>query len=233
MNTEPQQEGKSPVNLKRRMLIVLGIILAVILLMSVLVTVLENWLAKKQIEQPIHGTPQTIIFHTPNYDEDITKDTSYMDLDRQIYYADPYTGVTVSLKSDSYWEHGDGVELLCHMIESIIAGNHEKYNRFFSDAYFDVEPEKEPFTPQKLYNITITLQSREEVTEEVCTVVLLNWNYRNVSGNCTYISLDRVCYINSRSITRYKNIVHTCVCPSLVVCNESLRRIENVWKCRV
>ena len=169
MNTEPQQEGKSPVNLKRRMLIVLGIILAVILLMSVLVTVLENWLAKKQIEQPIHGTPQTIIFHTPNYDEDITKDTSYMDLDRQIYYADPYTGVTVSLKSDSYWEHGDGVELLCHMIESIIAGNHEKYNRFFSDAYFDVEPETEPFTPQKLYNITITLQSREEVTEEGMT----------------------------------------------------------------
>jgi hypothetical protein len=169
MNSEPQQTGKTPVNLKRRMLVVLGIILAVLVLMFVLVTALENWLARKQVEQPIHGTPQTIIFHTPNYDEDITKDTSYMDLDRQIYYADPYTGVTVSLKSDSYWEHGDGVELLCHMIESIIAGNHEKYNRFFSDAYFDVEPEKEPFTPQKLYNITITLQSREEVTEEGMT----------------------------------------------------------------
>ena len=166
MNGEPQQTGKTPVNLKRRMLVVLGIILAVLVLMFVLVTVLENWLARKQVEQPIHGTPQTIIFHTPNYDEDITKDKSYMDLDRQIYYADPFSGVTVSLKPDSYWEHGDGVELLCHMIESIIAGDHDKYNGFFSDAYFDVEAEKEPFTAQKLYNITITLQTREEVNEE-------------------------------------------------------------------
>ena len=31
---------------------------------------------------------------------------------------------------------------------------------------YDVEAEKEAFTAQKLYNITITLQSREEVTEE-------------------------------------------------------------------
>ena len=166
MNTEPQQTRQRPVNLKRRMLTVLGIILAVIVLMSVLVTLLENWLAKKRVEQPANGTQQTIIFHTPNYDEDITKDRSYMDLDRQIYYADPYTGVTVSLKPDSYWEYGDGVELLCHMIETIIAGDHEKYNGFFSDAYFDVEAEKEEFTAQKLYNITITLQTREEVTEE-------------------------------------------------------------------
>lgn len=166
MNTEPQQTEKSPVNLKRKMLIVLGSILAVLAIMAVLVTVLENWLAKKQIEQPTNDTHPTIIFHTPNYDEDITKDKTYMDLDRQIYYADPYTGVTVSLKRDGYWEHGDGVELICHMIESIIAGDHEKYNDFFSDAYFEVEPEKEPFTAQKLYNITITLQDREEISEE-------------------------------------------------------------------
>ena len=89
-----------------------------------------------------------------------------MDLDRQIYYADPYTGVTVSVDRDSYWEHGDGFELLCHMIESIIAGDHEKYNSFFSDAYFEVEDEKEQFTPQKLYNITITLHSTEQINEE-------------------------------------------------------------------
>ena len=186
MNTEPQQTDRRPVNLKRRMLIVLGIILAVILLMSVLVTVLETWLAKEQTEQPTHSTQPTIIFHTPNYDEDITKDSSYMDLDRQIYYADPYTGVTVSLKPDSYWEHGDGVEMLCHMIESIIAGDHEKYNRFFSDAYFEVEPEKEQFTAQKLYNITITLQEREEISEEGKTytreIYILEYMIRQNNG---------------------------------------------------
>ena len=109
-----------------------------------------------------------------------------MDLDRQIYYADPYTGVTVSVKPDSYWEYGDGVEMLCHMIESIIAGDHEKYNRFFSDAYFEVEPEKEQFTAQKLYNITITLQEREEISEEGRTfnreIYILEYMIRQNNG---------------------------------------------------
>lgn len=167
MNTEPQPTaGKTSGNLKRKMLLVLGIIIAVLVLMFVLVTALENWLLRTQTEQPQNGTPQTIIFHTPNYDEDITKDSSYMDLDRQIYYADLATGVTISLTPDTYREQGEGVELLCHMIESIIAGDHEEYNACFSEAYLDVEGEKGEFTAQKLYNITLTLQSREEINEE-------------------------------------------------------------------
>lgn len=166
MNTEPQQTEKAPGNLKRKMLLIFGILVIVLILMFVLVSVLEGWLSRSQTEQPIHGTPQTIIFHTPNYDEDITKDSYYMDLDRQIYYADLSTGVTISLSKETYKEQGEGVEMLCHMVESIIAGDHEEYNTYFSEAYLDAEGEKDMFTAQKLYNITITLISREEITEE-------------------------------------------------------------------
>lgn len=170
MNTEPQKpSAASAGNLKRKMLLVFGVILALLALMFVLITVLENWLASKQNEQPIHGTQQTIIFHTPNYDEDITKDSHYMGLDRQIYYADLSTGVTISLSEATYAEQGEAVEMLCHMIESIIAGDHETYNTFFSDDYLAREGEKDMFTAQKLYNITITLLSSEEITENGLT----------------------------------------------------------------
>ena len=166
MNMEPQQPSAAPAgNLKKKMIITFVIIAAVLALMFVLITMLENWLERTQTEQPIHGTPQTIIFHTPDYDEDITKDSHYMDLDRQIYYADLATGVTISLSEATYAEQGEAVEMLCHMIESIIAGDHETYNTFFSEQYLEREGEKDMFTAQKLYNIVITLISTEEVSE--------------------------------------------------------------------
>lgn len=166
MNTEPQKPSDvSAGNLKKKMILVFGIVLAILVLMFVLITVLENWLERTQTEQPTHGTPQTIIFHTPDYDEDITKDAHYMDLDRQIYYADLSTGVTISLSEATYAEQGEAVEMLCHMIESIIAGDHETYNTFFSEEYLEREGEKDMFTAQKLYNITITLLSSEEITD--------------------------------------------------------------------
>lgn len=165
MNQEPNR-GLSPDKLKRKIVCIFGIILLVLVVLFVLVTVLENWLESTKVEQPSNGTPPTIIFHTPNYEEDITKDSYYMDLDRQIYYADLSTGVTISLSKATYGEHGEGVELLCRMIQYIIAGNHEKYNTCFSEAYLDEVGEKDMFTAQKLYNITITLQSSEEVSEE-------------------------------------------------------------------
>ncbi len=189
MNDGPQQKrGGSSGNLKRRMVLIFGILLAVLVLMAILVTVLENWLAKAQTEQPEHGTPQTIIFHTPDYDEDITKDKAYMDRDRQIYYSDLSTGVTISLSEKTYGEHGESVELLCHMIESIIAGDHETYNTFFSEEYLDREGEKDMFTAQKLYEIKITLLSREEIIEDglKSTVETFTLEYMIYENNGTF-----------------------------------------------
>ena len=168
MNPEPQPT-RAAGSLKKKMLLALVIITLVFVLMFVLITVLENWLVREQSKQPVHGTEQTIIFYPIDYDEDITKDQSYMGRDRQIYYADLATGVTISLNEDTYGEHGEGVKLLCHMIESIIAGDHETYNSFFTEDYLDREGEKSMFTAQKLYEIKITRLSAEEVVEDGLT----------------------------------------------------------------
>ncbi len=103
-------------------------------------------------------TNQTIIFYTPDYSEDIFKDTYYMGLDRGIYYCDPGTGVTVEIIKNEYDNYNDAVKLMYDFINYIIAGDAESYNACFSESYYQdgENQKKEAFTMQKLYNIKIT-----------------------------------------------------------------------------
>ena len=153
--------------MKKRILLVLVIALLVLALLWVMVVVLQM-IADRQADQEKHtgGTPQTIIFYTPDYSEDITKDSGYMQLNRQVYYADLNTGVTISLDDETFSEYGEATALLYRMIAAIIAGDHETYNTFFSRRYLDAFGEKDMFTAQKLYMITISKASEEQVSED-------------------------------------------------------------------
>lgn len=105
--------------------------------------------------------PNTIIFATPNYDEDIFADDIYMGLDRNIYIYDIDTGLRESLEPDDYETYGDSVRFMSDFVNLIINGDADGYNScFVSDEYH-----KESFTKQKLYNIVITKLSEEEITE--------------------------------------------------------------------
>lgn len=112
-------------------------------------------------------TKQTIVFFTPNYDEDIFADPVYMGLDRNIYIYDIASGVTESLEMDDYAEYGDSVQFMADFVNAIINGDAEAYNESFDDECFysgSVE-EKEAFTMQKLYNIKITRMSEEDASD--------------------------------------------------------------------
>ena len=113
-------------------------------------------------------TKPTIVFVTPNYAEDIYKDSEYMGFDRNIYIYDINTGVTESLEPDDYQEYGDGVKFMVDFVNYIIAGDAEAYNMCFEDDCFynGSVQEKEAFTMQKLYNIKITRMSEEDVSEK-------------------------------------------------------------------
>ncbi len=113
---------------------------------------------KKNEDVNYDPTHQTIIFCTPDYNEDIYKDTYYMGLDRTIYYSDPGTGVTIGITKEDYMTFNAGVRFMYDFINNIIAGDAESYNECFSlDFYLSSNfEEKETFTKQKLYNIKIT-----------------------------------------------------------------------------
>ena len=105
--------------------------------------------------------PNTIIFATPDYDEDIYADAVYMGLDRNIYIYDVDTGLRESLEPEDFEQYGDSVRFMSDFVNAIIGGDVEKYNSCFAnDEYY-----KESFTKQKLYNIVITKLSYEEIEE--------------------------------------------------------------------
>lgn len=126
---------------------------------------LINLIAKKLEERDndvYNPTKQTIIFHKPDYSEDIYKDEYYMGLDRSIYYREIDTGVTIAVGPEDYDNYGEGVKFMIDFVKCIIAGDAETYNSCFEEAFFEVKEQerKEAFTMQKLYNIVITKMSK-------------------------------------------------------------------------
>lgn len=174
---------------KKAILTVFGGVVLFIVFFSFLFNVidLEGLLdgSKKDTYNP---TNQTIIFFTPDYDEDIYQDSEYMSLDRNIYIYDIDTGVTESIESEDLEGYGDGVKFVVDLVNSIIAGNAELYNDFFSDECFynDLVEEKEAFTMQKLYNIKITCMNETDVSDNTQTYrqyeIILEYMIRNNNG---------------------------------------------------
>ena len=113
-------------------------------------------------------TNQTIIFFEPDYDENIFENEKYMGLDRNIYIYDIATGVTESLETEDYEEYNDSVKFMVDFVNSIINGDADTYNQFFSDECIEggYVQLKETFTMQKLYNIKITTLSEEEIQND-------------------------------------------------------------------
>lgn len=160
-NTQAPEQRSRNIEAKIKKIIIL--IFAGMTLFVVLCYTLARFIDLDSLLKP-RGTdkrPNTIIFATPNYDEDIYADSGYMELDRNIYIYDVDTGLRESLEPDDYEVYGESVQFMSDFINSIIQGDVEKYNSFFADDEYC----KESFTKQKLYNIMITKLSVEELTE--------------------------------------------------------------------
>lgn len=164
-NSTPYEQSRK---IKKTILhIFVGMVAFVILffLMSSLVDF--DLLAEKIGNKTYNPTNQTIIFVTPDYDENIYEDSYYMGLDRNIYIYDIDTGMTESLEQEDYSGYGAGVKFMADFVNIIISGDAEAYNECFDVKCFDTGDveEKEAFTMQKLYNIKITRLSEEDVSE--------------------------------------------------------------------
>lgn len=159
--TENNQNGERGTRdidsrLKKAVIIILAGMTAFVVIGYAAIQLLdfEAWSAPSDTEKH----PNTIIFSTPDYDEDIYKDEIYMGLDRHIYIYDINTGLKESMSAESYKSYDDGVQLMYDLVNAIIEGNVERYNSFFAHS----EYHDESFTKQKLYNIVITSYGAEE-----------------------------------------------------------------------
>ena len=103
----------------------------------------------------------TYIFYEPDYEFDIMNDDKYLELDRQIYFENPETGITVVVDKEKLEDvpndQKEYISLLCDFVNYAINGQSEEFNALFSEEYIEADGKiKMDFTMQQLYNIKIT-----------------------------------------------------------------------------
>lgn len=142
-------------------LIVLGILMVVLLLLSLIPFDKLNDKVTEVTEAPA-VTLSPIFFETPDYDEDPTADSDYMELDRNLHFT-AQTGETFTIAGDAA-EHGEVCKLFESFRTAVIAGDCDAYNSLFTEEYIEKKGAAE-FAPQKLYNMQVTVLSSEYLAD--------------------------------------------------------------------
>ena len=184
MDQENKKNNKR--SLKRDMLLAFAVTGGVLLLLLALVSALEQ-------KTSAGNQSETGDYQYKFSDEYITDieeflaDEDYIAKDRTIYYYNASLGTTVGIAEGQYQDYGQCVELLCEMVESIIAGNATAYNQCFSELYFTKEEPQDEFSMQKLYDIVIGTYSEETVTKDGKTyteyIYTLEYKIRRNNGS--------------------------------------------------
>ena len=105
-------------------------------------------------------------FYPVDYSENIFEDEEYLKLISNGFIGyDDNINFIYDIDKDTAAQHGKPVKLLVDMIYSIVNGDYEGYNSFFSEAYFEKNQPKAPFTMQKVYDVRITYFSTETITK--------------------------------------------------------------------
>ena len=148
MNQDPKnfeeqsrQAMESTQKLKRRIIIVL-VCLAVFAVIAIpLISYLDTLETKKKAEQEGETRKDsTIIFYEADWELDIMKEPGYLAKDRTIYYCDAQYGFTEALDDKNRDDYGPAVIVLCEMIERIVAGAADGYNKLLSTNYLANQP---------------------------------------------------------------------------------------------
>lgn len=170
MNSKNKNSEKSTPDsksIKKKLII---IIVAVLSLMIVLLLTSFGIDMYYKSQPKYDMTEQTIDFDfaVPDYSKNIFEDERYISLTENgfIYYKDESTGVTLGIERNTASSYGSDVEFMVEYVYSIINGDVDKYNSFFSDEYFKDNKKHDRFTMQMLYNVYINKISFEEVSDD-------------------------------------------------------------------
>jgi len=144
---------------KRRILIGFGI-LCMLGLVSAVCMQNPQWFVleeESKITSMYSDRLTSYIFYPTDYDLDVTADEVYMGLDRCLYYKNG--NETIGISNGNYAEYGNAVAFFGTYFETVIAGDVETYNTYFTDHYYETNKPYALFAPQMLYNMKIELLS--------------------------------------------------------------------------
>lgn len=160
-NIEISQKNAHAKAKKRLLLIVLitiGVMVALVIASLIIDSISEKSDTGREVD---------FDFYPADYTENIFDDAEYMELVAAdfIKFCDTTTGLTVGITQENASEHGTEVQFLVDMIYDIVNGDHSAYNQRFSDIYYKKHSPMESFTMQKVYDVTISYISSENVSD--------------------------------------------------------------------
>ncbi len=155
----------------------------VVIILAVLFVVLLglNFLASMDLGDKFKGLfgletdaetkkPHSIIFYTPDYDENIFDDPEYTELNHFVSYTEGAATSMLAPETD-FLTYGQGLKLLTDCLYAARDGNDTAYNACFSAAYLEEQGSITEFTMQRIYDIDIKLLTStvlfENTPEEV------------------------------------------------------------------
>ena len=96
------------------------------------------------------------VFYPTDFDLDVTKDEWYMGLNREIYYKSGPVSYAIS-PADA--EASPVLGFVVKYFDTVIAGDTETYNTFFTENYYKSNKPYVQFAPQMIYNIEVEERS--------------------------------------------------------------------------
>ncbi len=147
---------------KKRNLIIALIIFTILGAISFILTEVPQLFEKKDnaptsmYSDKLHS----YTFYPTNLDLDVTADEEYMELDRRIHYKKG--AVTVAVMPEDLATYNDAVLFFVEYFATVIDGDTETYNTFFTDRYYETNKPYTIFAPQMLYDITVEQLIEEE-----------------------------------------------------------------------
>ena len=150
-------------NLKRKMIIVLIIVLCFVPILFA-VTYLIDYLddRNKMVEEQVIDYK----WFEADCDENIYDDEEYVKLIEYGFISYTDGSVTLLIDKDSAKSYGEEIDFMVRYLYSIINGNADEYNSYFSDSYYKYHNKKDSFTMQKLYEVSLTKELVEKVEEK-------------------------------------------------------------------
>ena len=155
---------KASKSTKKRLIIVLISVLVALLLMYTLTLLIP--LIEPDNSGVTEEATADFIFYEPDYSLNIFEDEDYMaKIANGIFvYDDGFSATTVDKTNAN--DYGAPVKLIVDALYSVIEGERDEYNGYFSKKYFESNDPKDRFTMQKIYNGSIEYYSEDSVSDK-------------------------------------------------------------------
>ncbi len=183
-NENEQDQNKLSKKKKKKKLIIAMVIASLLAAISYVITYtpeiiddLASVFEKKQEKIPTSRMYSdeivSYLFPPSNYGLDVTTDEWYMQLDRSVHYKNG--NVSEMVLEEDMNDYNAAVRFFVKYFETIVAGDVDTYNSYFTDAYYEIYEPYLIFAPQMIYDIQV-----EQLSEKTNSNGTTEWTF-NVS----------------------------------------------------